>query len=257
MPSSPMRKIALQLYTVRETAQKDFIATLKEIAAIGYDGIELAGYIGDMTAREVYTITRDLGLTVVSGHINLDTLSSPKRLEPVIADYMTMGARYLGLAWLPVEQRTAAGYQRLGQTLERAAILCSKHDLTIFHHNHDFEFQTFGNRTGLEIVLENTDPFLVKAEFDVYWAQFAGLNPVDWIKKLDGRLPLLHVKDMSKDESRTFEIVGEGVIDFAPIFKAGDASGVEWYIVEQDKCPKGELESARLSFDHIVERGWR
>lgn len=252
-----MRKIALQLYTVRETAQKDFIGTLKEIAEIGYDGIELAGNTGGMSAKELYTITQDLGLTIVSGHLNLETISSPKRLEPVIADYVTMGAHYLGLAWMSVEHRSAAGYQRLGQTLERAALLCSKHDLTIFHHNHDFEFQTFGTRTGLEIMLENADASLVKTELDVYWAQFAGFNPVDWVKKLDGRVPLLHVKDMSKDESRTFEIVGEGVLDFDAIFKAGDASGVEWYIVEQDKCPKGEIESARASYKHIVERGWR
>ncbi|MCW1970266.1 MAG: sugar phosphate isomerase/epimerase [Anaerolineae bacterium] len=252
-----MRKIALQLYTVRETAQKDFIGTLKEVAAIGYDGVELAGNTGGMSAKEMYNITQDLGLSIVSGHLNLETISSPKRLEPIIADYVTMGARYLGLAWMSAEHRTAAGYQRLGQMLERAALLCSKHDLTIFHHNHDFEFQTFGTRTGLEIMLENADASLVKAELDVYWAQFAGLNPVDWIKKLDGRVPLLHMKDMSKDESRTFEIVGEGVLDFDAILEAGDASGVDWYIVEQDKCPKGELESARASYTHIVERGWR
>jgi sugar phosphate isomerase/epimerase len=66
----------------------------------------------------------------------------------------------------------------------------------------------------------------------------------------------VHLKDMTADEARTFEIVGEGVIDLPAIFAAGDQSGVDWYIVEQDQTPKGELESARASYNNIVSRGW-
>jgi sugar phosphate isomerase/epimerase len=61
---------------------------------------------------------------------------------------------------------------------------------------------------------------------------------------------------MTADESKTFEIIGDGIIDFDAVFKAGDANGVDWYIVEQDQCPKGEVESARRSYQNIVARGW-
>jgi sugar phosphate isomerase/epimerase len=254
-----MRKIALQLYTVRETARKDFVGTLKEVAAIGYDGVELAGYIGDLTAHEMYLICQDLGLTIIGGHINLETLNSPKRLEPILADYVIMGARYMGLAWLPQEQRNASAYHRLAATMERAALICAKNDVTFFHHNHEFEFIKVGinGKCGLDILMESSDPLLVKAELDVYWAKLAGEDPIHWINKLSGRLPVLHIKDMTKDDLRTFEIVGDGVIDFDSIFNAGDQNGVEWYVVEQDQCPKGELISAKSSFQNIIAKGWR
>jgi sugar phosphate isomerase/epimerase len=61
---------------------------------------------------------------------------------------------------------------------------------------------------------------------------------------------------MTSDPSQTFEIVGDGVIDFDAILAAGDANGVDWYIVEQDRCPRGEVESVRRSYQNIVARGW-
>jgi sugar phosphate isomerase/epimerase len=111
-------------------------------------------------------------------------------------------------------------------------------------------------RYGFDVLLDSTDPFLVKAELDVYWAQFAGVDPVAYLKYLDGRAPLVHIKDMTADETRTFEIIGDGIIDLGAIFAAGDALDVDWYIVEQDQCPKGEIESARASYNNIVSRGW-
>ncbi len=97
---------------------------------------------------------------------------------------------------------------------------------------------------------------LVKSELDVYWVKKGGADPVAYINKLAGRAPLLHIKDMTADASQAFEIVGDGIIDFDAVFAAGDANGVDWYIVEQDLCPKGEVESARKSYQNIVARGW-
>ena len=82
------------------------------------------------------------------------------------------------------------------------------------------------------------------------------MDPLGYLNHLDGRAPLVHIKDMTKAEPKTFEIIGEGCIDFGPIFDAGDQQDVDWYIVEQDQCPKGEMESARASYHNIVARGW-
>lgn len=250
-----MRKIGLQLFTVREAAKADFVGTLKQIAAIGYTGVEAGGYLGGLPVRELRIILDDLGLTFIGGHIGIKDLNN--HFEATLEDYAALGARYIGTAWLPEEyRRDAAGWQRAARAMEKAAMMCVKHDITFFHHNHDMEFARVEDRYAFDVLLDAADPSLVKAELDVYWAQVAGVDPLGYLIHLDGRAPLLHIKDMTRSEPRTFEIVGEGCIDFGAIFHAGDRLGVDWYIVEQDQCPKGELESARASYENIVARGW-
>lgn len=250
-----MRKLALQLYTVRESANADFVGTLKQIAAIGFQGVEGAGNLGNMPARELARILDDLGLKMISGHIGLDVIRHG--LERQIEAYSTLGARYLGLAWMAEnERRDAAGYRALARTLEDAARKCAPAGLTFFHHNHDFEFKQYDGRYGLDILLAESDPALVKSELDVFWAAHAGVDPSAYLRRLNGRAPLVHLKDMTADAERTFAIIGEGTIDFAPILAASDETGVDWHIVEQDRCPKGELASARASFNHLRAKGW-
>ncbi len=248
-----MRKIALQLYTVRESMKKDFVGTLKEVAQMGYKGVELAGF-GGMTAKELRVLLNDLGLTAVGGHTNMDAIG--KSMEQTLNDFVTLGASYLGVAWVGEEWRNEQGWHRAARLMENAATVALKHDLTFFYHNHAFEFEKINGKNGLDVFLESADPSLVKWEEDVYWVQKGGENAVDYMNKYAGRTPLIHIKDMTADESKTFEIIGDGIIDFDAIFKAGDANNVDWYIVEQDQCPKGEVESARRSYQNIVARGW-
>jgi sugar phosphate isomerase/epimerase len=250
-----MRNIGLQLYTVRDTLKQDFLGTLKDVAGIGYKGVELAGNMGGHSAKELRAVMDDLGLTVMSGHCGVDAVN--KDLEILLEQYATLGASYIGVAWVGEEWRTDAGWARAARLMERAALEASKHGLTFFYHNHAFEFEkTASGKYGFDVLFDSADPALVKSELDVYWVKKGGEDPVAYINRLAGRTPLLHIKDMTADESHTFEIVGDGIIDFDAIFKAGDANGVDWYIVEQDLCPKGELESARRSYENIVARGW-
>lgn len=256
-PQNPliMRKIALQLYTVRNSARHDFAGTLRQVAQMGYHGIEAAGYLGGLPVKDLSALLADLGLTLVSGHVSLDALSAG--FERVLDDYAALGARYIGLGWVPEDQRRdSAAWHRLARTLEKAALTCVKRDITFFHHNHDFEFERFEGVSAFDILMANSDPSLVKAELDVYWSTRASVDPSALMRKLDGRAPLIHLKDMTGDAARTFAVLGEGVIDFAPILDAGDATGVDWYVAEQDQCPRGELESARASLEYVRGKGW-
>jgi sugar phosphate isomerase/epimerase len=250
-----MRKIGVQLYTVRETLKQDYLGTLKQVAAIGYAGVELAGNMGGMTAAQLRRVLDDLGLKVIGGHANIDAVN--KDLDRTLADYATLGASYLGVAWIGDEYRSKEGIARGAQLMERAALEAGKHDITFFYHNHAFEFENkFDGVYMLDALFAQMDPALVKWESDVYWVKKGGADPVAYLNKYAGRVPLVHIKDMTGDEARTFEIVGAGVIDFGRILSAGDAAGADWYIVEQDQCPKGEVESIRASYQNIVARGW-
>jgi sugar phosphate isomerase/epimerase len=251
-----MRKIALQLYTVRETIKNEgLIPVLKDVATIGYKGVEGGSFMGNMTARELRLVLNDLGLTFASGHVSIPEIQA--RYEQILEDYVTLGAGYVGLAWVGEEWRTDAGWVKAARIMEKAAMEAQKHGITFFYHNHDFEFKkTESGKVGMDVLFGAADPALVKSELDVFWVKKGGQDPLTYINKLDGRAPLLHIKDMTADESHTFEVVGDGIIDFDAVFKAGDAKGVDWYIVEQDLCPKGEVESARRSYQNIVARGW-
>ncbi len=249
-----MRNVGLQLYTVRHALKEDFVGTLKTIAEIGYRGVELAGYTGNHSPVELRNIMADLGLQVIGAHCSLDTLEA--NWERYLDDLATLNAGYVGVSWVPAHYRTASGWRTVARMLNAGAIDALKHGIIFFYHNHDFEFQQLNGRCGYDILMEAVDPALVKAELDVYWVRKGGADPLAYLKKLHGRVPLLHVKDMSAGPQATNEIVGEGILDFDAIFAAGDASGVAWYIVEQDDCPKGELESIKRSYANMRSRGW-
>jgi sugar phosphate isomerase/epimerase len=251
-----MRNIGVQLYTVRETMKKDYLGTLKQVAEIGYRGVELAGNMGGMSAVELRRVMDDLGLTVVSGHCAIDAVDAG--LEKTLADYTALGAKYLGVAWIGDQYRSADGMLRAADLMQRAAAAAAQHGITFFYHNHAFEFE---NKVDgiymLDALFGAMDPQLVKWEADVYWVAKGGADPEVYLKRYAGRVPLVHIKDMTKDEARSFEIVGEGRLDFDAILAAGDAAGADWYIVEQDQCPRGEVESIRTSYRNIVARGWQ
>ncbi|MCS7061131.1 MAG: TIM barrel protein, partial [Anaerolineae bacterium] len=146
-----MRKIGLQLYTVREAAKADFVGVLKQVAAIGYTGIEAGGYLGGLPVRELRIILDDLGLTFIGGHVGIKDLNN--RFEATLEDYAALGARYIGTSWLPEEYRKdAAGWQRAARAMEKAALMCVKHDITFFHHNHDMEFAHLDGRYAFDVL---------------------------------------------------------------------------------------------------------
>ncbi|MCL6430709.1 MAG: sugar phosphate isomerase/epimerase [Anaerolineae bacterium] len=246
--------VALQLYTVRDEAAKDFIGTLRKVAAIGYAGVEMAGVPPSLTAREVKQTLDDLGLRCVGAHTGLEQLE--QHLPRVIEDNLELGNRYLVIPWIPDSMRAdEAACHETVRRLNAIGRTCREHGLTLAYHNHDVEFKRVGGRYVLEILYDETDPALVKGEPDVYWIARAGEDPAAWLRRYPGRCPLVHLKDMTPAPERGFAEIGEGIIDFAPIFAACEAGGTEWYIVEQDRCARPTLESAALSLQHLREWG--
>jgi sugar phosphate isomerase/epimerase len=119
------------------------------------------------------------------------------------------------------------------------------------YHNHSFELEKFGDKTGLRILYDESDPEAFTSEIDTYWIQHGGENPAEYIRKYANRCPLVHLKDMLADEQKTFAEVGGGILDWPAIFKASEAAGAKWYIVEQDRCQRPPLESVKISFENL------
>ena len=244
--------VALQMYSVREEAGKDFVGALKQVAEIGYAGIETAGC--PLSAKELDTTLKDLGLKPAGSHTSIDRLENELSAEIEFA--LEIGSKYLVCSYMPDDRRPdAAGWRSAAAALSRAGAECLKHGLQVCYHNHSFEFQKFDGQYGLDIFYEAADPVSVKAELDTYWIQHGGEDPVAYIHKLAGRLPLLHLKDMADDEARSFTEVGNGILDFDAIAAAAAKVGVEWFIVEQDICPGLPMDSVRISFKNLKAMG--
>jgi sugar phosphate isomerase/epimerase len=241
------------MYTVRDDAARDFVGTLKRVADLGYAGVELAG-TGGLAARELRKVLDDLGLRVAGSHVGMEQLEG--ELAAALDYAAEIGNANVVCPYIGEERRKDAdGYRRLADQFNRIGLACKARGMTFSYHNHAFEFERFGDLTGLEILFGATDPTLVKSELDVYWIQYGGEDPVAFIAKLAGRVPLVHLKDMADNESRSFAEIGEGMLDWHAICSAAEQAGAEWFLVEQDVCKRPPMESAELSLRNLRSMG--
>lgn len=242
--------VAVQLYTVREETNKDFIGTLEKVANIGYKGVEFAGY-GDIPASTMADTLKRLGLKAAGSHVGLDLLKD--HLDEVIAYNLEIGNQYILCPWAQFE--TKNDYVKMAKFLNETGRKCKEAGVTLGYHNHDFEFTTFDGEHGLDILYKETEPSYVVAEIDTYWVQRAGVDPIAYVKKYAGRCPLIHLKDMEAGEVKDYAEVGNGIMDIAGIVAVAEQSGVKWLIVEQDKCKKPPLESIAISMENLKKMG--
>jgi sugar phosphate isomerase/epimerase len=245
--------IALQMYTVRDIAAEDFAGVLRQVAEIGYAGVELAG-TGGLTSSELQTTLAELGLQVAGSHVNLDLLEN--NLGGTIQENQAIGSTYVTLSYVAEDRRKRLDdWRTVADLLNRAGKELRQAGMQLCYHNHAFEFEIFDGKFALDWLYELTDPDLVKAELDTYWIQYAGQDPAAYIRKHADRVALVHLKDMEPGEGRFFAEVGEGVLDWPAVFEASEAAGAQWYIVEQDRCRRPSIESARLSYENLKKMG--
>lgn len=268
-----MLPIAIQLYSLRDDAERDLAGTLKAVKEYGYDGVELAGFYGK-TPEEFASIVKEIGLTPVSAHISLYDLRTDAK--KVISDYKTVGCEHLVVPGLAAEDRPGnEGWESVKADLDKFGEMIREAGMTLSYHNHDFEFVKLENgEYGFDDLYMNTKPENLKMQQDSCWVAVAGESPVAYLEKYANRCPLLHLKDYvgqksenmyaligidesKKEASATFEFrpVGYGVQDFKTIICAAEKCGVEWLIVEQDEPSMGKsrMECAEMSIKYLRE----
>jgi sugar phosphate isomerase/epimerase len=238
--------ISIQLYTLRDETEKDFIGTLEKVAAIGYKGVEFAGY-GGLSAVELKNSLDRLGLKASGSHVPADLLISS--LEEVLEYNIAIGNKYIICPWDKFESKEellekAAFYSRVAER-------CREKGLQFCYHNHDHEFAKIDGEYILDTIFNETDPDLVQAELDMYWVSYAGVNTVEYLRKYSGRCPLVHFKDMEDSEDRIYTEVGNGILDFNSIAQIAEKGGAQWFVVELDNCKRPSLESVAISFENL------
>jgi sugar phosphate isomerase/epimerase len=253
-PMPEQLPIALQMYTVREETVRDFAHTVADVAKIGYAGVELAGFGSAGTASVAKQCLDEAGLIVVGVHFGLDDLEHD--INKVIEDSQTLGNEYVIVPAIGGYRRASlAAYRQVAHVFNDLGARLRDAGLVLAYHNHDFEFEKFGGATyGYDALFEVADPELVKIEMDTFWVKRAGEDPAAYMRKYAGRVPLVHLKDMTPEGG--FAEVGEGTMDFQAIFDAAKIAGTQFYIVEQDRCDNhAPLESVRISFENLKKMG--
>ncbi len=242
-------RIALQLYTVRQEAAQDFLGTLRRVAEIGYPAVEFAGF-GGVPVPELRATLDELGLRAMGAHVPIANFET--RLPDVLADLRTLGCSYAVVPWLPPERRGDDQLPELCALFNRLGAACREAGLVFAYHNHDFEFAPLdgapGRQTFFDVLVAETDPDLVGFELDVYWAAYAGLDPIQLLRHLGRRVPLVHLKDMAPGADRGIAAFGVGTLPWPEILAAATDAGVAWGIVEQDN-PRDAFADARTGLE--------
>lgn len=246
--TQPLDRVGLQLYTVRELFASDPLGTLSQVAALGYQEVEFAGY-ASVNPTQLKTALDNLGLTAPAAHFQLDVFQSS--FQSLLQNAVTLGHRHLVMPYTPQEMRTADGYRQLAQMLNDWGAEAAQSGVGIVFHNHDFDFAPLAGETqhGMDLLLANVDPQLVQFELDVYWITLGGYSATDYLQQHPGRFPLCHLKDIT--ELSSMADVGYGTLDWNQIIGAARSSGVQNFFVEHD-ATNDPLQSAQRSHDYLV-----
>lgn len=243
--------VSLQLWSVRDLTALDFRGTIREVAQLGYAGVELAGY-GDLDARKAAAVVREAGLAVSGMHVTIDRLRG--ELSLVAEEAALFATKDVICPFIePAAVATRAQCEAFGEELNRIGAELAKSGLRFGYHNHGHEIADVEGRSVFEWVLNAAEPRYLAAELDVYWVHSAGRKPADFLRRLGARTSLIHLKD-GHDGGRQCEL-GRGAVDFGAVFAAAEEIGaVEWYVVEQEEWDENSVLSSCLSLEQM--RAW-
>jgi sugar phosphate isomerase/epimerase len=275
-------KVGIQLFSVRNLMARDPIAAIKAVTKMGYRALEVANHSADtdigvgfgVGAKELLRVLDGEGASVVSAHI-FPMVSSV--MDAILEYFTELGTKYIVM---PMDF-----FKSREDTLKKAEILnaigrhCAKMGMVLLYHNHFHEFQRFGETTAYELLMEHTDPVLVKIELDTYWAARGGHDVVALLKKYKERVRLLHQKDfptacateldlidaVNRNAAvvdlayfqnvvtpESFTEIGTGMLPIQDFITVGnDVCKVDYLILEQDFSAHDELESLRISMDSL------
>jgi sugar phosphate isomerase/epimerase len=262
--------LGLQLYSVRELLAKDYEGTLQQVAAAGYQEVEAAGFFNH-TPQQVKQAMRKAGLRCVSTHYSYNDLN--RDLDNTIAFNKELGVDSI-ICSFPgfkdparltdklfanqVQSFTIEDYHWNAEQFNRIGAKVKAAGLKFGYHNHTMEFQAKDGVVPFAELLRLTDPTLVTFEMDCGWVVVGGGDPVELLKQYPTRISMLHVKDF-KPATEPASVVkpppsaelGQGTIDFHPVFAAAKKANIKHYFVEQEGYDMPIFEALKIDADYM------
>jgi sugar phosphate isomerase/epimerase len=250
-------KIGAQLYSVREYCKtpEDIEATLRRIKTIGFDVIQISGF-GPCDIDLLAGWVKELGLDVCVTHVPWPRLSDPVELKKVIAEHKKLGCDQVGLGSRPsdVYPNSYEGWTRFIKKTNDICKQAASEGLSFGYHNHDFEFEKWDGVPAIDRIIEECPD--LHFILDTFWVQAGGGNPLKYIKKLEGRIKVIHFKDYRiVNRTRQYAEIGEGNLDWDEIIPLCKAQNIPYAVIEQDAdFLVDPFESLILSRNFLVEK---
>ena len=258
--------------------------TLAAIKAVGYDGIELCGFmihpmgivvrlltqaagmpVGKSGNLDWHALVKESGLEVVGLHLDLGTLE--KDIPACAAEAKAFGTKYIVITGMyRFDYGSEAAVKELAQRLNKAGKALKGQGIELLYHNHNCELsRTESGRRAYEILLEETDLEYVNFEFDSYWFAEGGADPLYWMRKLDSRMKLWHINDRGSRVSGTAMTpilksdsmeLGSGNMPLDALLEQAKRAGCEAVILESHRnwIDKSPINSLQLSSKYLNER---
>jgi len=248
-------QVAAQLYTIRDYLKtpSDIAVSLKKVRECGYQAVQVSG-MGPIEERELMKILNGEGLVCCATHESGDTiLNNP---EKIVERLHKLGCAYTAYPYPSgIDFSNPAAVHDLAKRLNNAGKTLAAAGMVLTYHNHNIEFRHIDGKAVLDIIYDETDKRYLQGEIDTYWVQAGGACPVEWCRKLAGRLPLLHMKDygVNSQSQGVMTEIGSGNINWRTIVDAAEQAGCTWFIVEQDSnwINNDPFEALKKSYEFI------
>ena len=261
-----MKSIGLQLYSIRDKmkTEEDIYETLKKVKEMGYEYVQFSGTYDCISAENLAKAAKESGLPVCGAHYAWDRIQDD--VEGTIKRFELLGTNQFGIGAMPKEARNDLAELNLFiKKFNEMADIYYARGFRLLYHHHSFEFKKLDDgKTIFDHLVEELDPVKTGFIFDTYWAQHGGQNIVSLIKKLEGRIAIMHLKDMEAAHEYTLKNdtsllapcitrIGDGVLDFEEIIKVSEETGIKYFVVEDDNAPStgDSLAAARKSCAYI------
>lgn len=254
-----MEKLGLQLYTVRDFLKtpEEVRDTFRKLVEIGYTEAQTAtaDWYG-MSPEAFRDICKETGISVCGTHYSYDKIINDT--EAIMREHDIVGTKNMGIGGAPnLGSMTLESTKEFVEKFNIAAEKVAKEGFKLTYHNHNWEFAKIGEGTIMDYLVDNLDKNNVSFVLDTHWVQAGGGDVVAWIKKLAGRIDILHLKDFTIVEGeRRFAEIFEGNINFDGVLAAAEEIGVKHYVVEQDTCPGDPFDSIRISAENLKKKGY-
>jgi sugar phosphate isomerase/epimerase len=249
--------IGMQMYSLRDEAEIDFLGTLEKVAEIGYKAVELTGFF-NVPAKELKNKLKILGLSAPSAHIPLNFNDMPNMLSEFSAQLeyaKEVGFDFIITPWAPLpEEPLMDDVKHLVDVFTKCGLKVKEMGMKYGFHNHEDEFKLIEGKTVLEHLMEQMPKELMTLELDLGWVHMAGYEPDLYIHKFKDRIKLIHAKDFT-DGRKDIE-VGRGKVGYDKLIRTADSAGIAYIFVEQEQFEVNSLESARVNFDYFRKLGY-
>jgi sugar phosphate isomerase/epimerase len=221
--------VGVQLYSVRQAAEKDFLGVLEAVGKMGYKGVEFAGYYGwDSKPKELRRRLDDNGLKCCGTHTDLETVTGDA-LKATADLHAVLGNSFLIVPSL--EAKDAQDWLDLAKRFNEIAAKAKALGMRVGYHAHAGDFRKLGDTTSWEIFFDNTGPDVIMQN-DMGNCMSGGGDPVAILKKYPGRSASVHLKEFGGPEAA---VIGQGVIPWAEVLQVCETTGgTAWYVVEHE-----------------------